>query len=57
MNKNILITGGASGVRKIMARRSLEKGAVLPRFIFDPLFGKLFGIYEVMDNFTGRKKA
>ena len=31
--------------------------AVLPRFIFDPLFGKLFGIYEVMDHFTGRKKA
>ncbi|MGM9754051.1 MAG: SDR family oxidoreductase [Candidatus Cryptobacteroides sp.] len=29
--------------------------ALLPKVIFDPLFGKLFGVYEVMDHFTGRK--
>ena len=28
---------------------------VLPNCIFDWLFGKVFGVYEVMDHFTGRK--
>lgn len=29
--------------------------AILPTKIFDFLFGKVFGIYHAMDNFTGRK--
>jgi short-subunit dehydrogenase len=31
--------------------------ALLPTKIFDWLFGKVFGIYHAMDNFTGRKPA
>lgn len=29
---------------------------LVPFCIFDPFFGKLFGLYSVMDHFTGRKK-
>ena len=29
--------------------------AILPTKVFDFLFGKVFGIYHAMDNFTGRK--
>lgn len=29
---------------------------LVPFRIFDPFFGKLFGLYSVMDHFTGRKK-
>lgn len=29
---------------------------VLPNCIFDFVFGKIFGVYEVMDHFTGRKQ-
>jgi short-subunit dehydrogenase len=28
---------------------------ILPTRIFDFFFGKVFGIYHAMDNFTGRK--
>ena len=28
---------------------------VLPNFLFDFIFGKIFGVYSVMDHFTGRK--
>ncbi len=31
--------------------------AVLPTRVFDWLFGKVFGIYHTMDEFTGRKNA
>ena len=30
---------------------------ILPTRIFDFFFGKVFGIYHAMDNFTGRKKS
>lgn len=30
---------------------------VLPLSLFDFIFGKCFGVYSVMDHFTGRKKA
>ena len=30
--------------------------AVLPTGFFDWFFGRVFGIYHTMDNFTGRKK-
>lgn len=29
---------------------------LLPNFLFDFIFGKVFGVYSVMDHFTGRKK-
>lgn len=29
---------------------------LLPNFLFDFLFGKIFGVYSVMDHFTGRRK-
>lgn len=41
-NANVLITGGASGIGKIMG-------------LFDFFFGRVIGIYHVMDSFTGRK--
>ena len=28
---------------------------ILPNFLFDFIFGKIFGVYSVMDHFTGRK--
>ena len=28
---------------------------VLPNFLFDFIFGKIFGVYSVMDHFTGKK--
>ncbi|MCF0178031.1 MAG: SDR family NAD(P)-dependent oxidoreductase [Bacteroidales bacterium] len=31
--------------------------AIFPSAAFDWLFGKVFGLYEVMDHFVGRKKA
>lgn len=31
--------------------------AILPFWLFDIVFGKWFGIYSVMDHFTGRKQA
>ena len=31
--------------------------AILPTRIFDWFFGKVFGIYHAMDEFTGRKKS
>ena len=40
--KNVLITGGASGIGPIR--------------VFDFVFGTVFGIYHAMDNFTGRTK-
>ena len=30
---------------------------VLPNVLFDFIFGKIFGVYSVMDHFTGRKAA
>lgn len=29
---------------------------LLPNFLFDFIFGKVFGVYSVMDHFTGRRK-
>lgn len=29
---------------------------LLPNFLFDFIFGKIFGVYSVMDHFTGRRK-
>ena len=29
---------------------------ILPNAMFDVIFGKWFGVYSVMDHFTGRKK-
>jgi short-subunit dehydrogenase len=29
---------------------------MLPNFLFDFIFGKVFGVYSVMDHFTGRRK-
>lgn len=29
---------------------------LLPNFLFDVIFGKVFGVYSVMDHFTGRRK-
>lgn len=29
---------------------------LLPNFLFDLIFGKVFGVYSVMDHFTGRRK-
>ncbi len=31
--------------------------ALLPNVLFDYIFGKVFGIYSVMDHFTGRKES
>jgi hypothetical protein len=31
------------------------KQALLPNVLFDYFFGEIFGIYSVMDHFTGRK--
>lgn len=47
-NTNVLITGGASGIGKIMDRMALEKG-------FDFFFGKVVGLYNAMDDFKGRE--
>lgn len=49
-NANVLITGGASGIGKIMGRMAL------PTKVFDWFFGQVIGLYHAMDNFTGRKK-
>lgn len=29
---------------------------LLPNFLFDSIFGKIFGVYSVMEHFTGRRK-
>jgi all-trans-retinol dehydrogenase (NAD+) len=66
-NANVLITGGASGIGRIMGRMALEKGAshliiwdINPISIESTIkeqgkIGKVIGIYHVMDEFTGRK--
>lgn len=47
----VLITGGGSGIGRIMGRMQ----AMLPTCIFDFIFGDVVGIYHGMENFTGRK--
>ncbi|MEE0973025.1 MAG: hypothetical protein U0L34_02720 [Paludibacteraceae bacterium] len=47
----VLITGGGSGIGRIMGRMQ----AMLPTCIFDFIFGEVVGIYHGMENFTGRK--
>lgn len=45
-------------MRFVMERRNASFCGLylLPNFLFDFIFGKIFGVYSVMDHFTGRRK-
>jgi len=63
----VLITGGASGIGKLMGQIVLQKGAeliihfvrlcqgLMPIPVFDFVVGRVLGIYKTMDQFKGRK--
>ncbi len=61
----VLITGGASGIGRLMGTMCMQQLAkllpftkgVLPARWFDFVAGKMFGVYDSMKSFKGHGKS
>ena len=49
-NKTVLITGGASGIGRLMQ-------GIFPYRLFNFVFGHVCGLYTVMNSFKGRTNS